>query len=252
MEDIIMTRFTLIAISLIFISISATAAINPDEVMLYWSFDDKDENQATDISGRNHHGTITAGKSVNGRIASGLEFDGAATFIELAHHDDFNLPDGYTIALWAKINNLPHDHIGLPRKQGSYIIHPSKIGDGYNFHTYVYTPGGTKLVHADVIDFGDWHYLAGTYNGEVARSWVDSKVIVEQNVAGKVAATPDVPLLWSNDCCGGRMLDGVLDEIVIVERALNESEMKELMEKGFPTAVSPSGKLAATWAEIKR
>ena len=126
------------------------------------------------------------------------------------------------------------------------------FGDGYNFHTYIYTPGGTKLVHADVIDFGDWHYLAGTYDGEVAKSWVDSKVIVEQPVAGEVAAAPNVPLRWSNDCCGGRMLEGILDEIVIVNRALDEAEMKELMEEGFPTAVSPSGKLATTWADLKQ
>jgi hypothetical protein len=250
-----MTRITAISLSVIvlaLLSLNAIAALNPDELILYWSFDDKNDKQATDISGRNHHGTITAGKSVKGKIGSGLEFDGAATFIELAHHDDFNLPDGYTIALWAQIDDLPHDHIGLPRKQGSYIIHPSKSGNGYNFHTYVYTPGGTKLVHADVIAFGDWHYLAGTYDSQVAKSWVDSQVIIEQKVSGQVASTPNEPLRWSNDCCGGRMLKGILDEIVIVNRALNEAEMKELMEKGFPTAVSPAGKLASTWGQIKK
>jgi hypothetical protein len=48
------------------------------------------------------------------------------------------------------------------------------------------------------------------------------------------------------------MLKGILDEIVIVNRAYNEAEMKELMEKGFPTAFSPSGKLTTTWADIKQ
>ena len=108
-------------------------------------------------------------------------------------------------------------------------------------------------MHQDVIAFGAWRYLAGTYDGQVARSWVDSKVIVEQNVAGTVASTPSAPLLWSNDCCSGRMLDGILDEIVIVNRALDEAEMKELMDFGSKVVLSVDvkDKLATRWAEIK-
>ena len=239
-----------ITIALMACAVGAQGAIKPDEVVLYWTFED-DSDQATDVSGREHHGTITDGEYVEGRSDSGLLFNGTSTFIELAHHDDFDLPDGYTVAVWAMIDDLPQDHIGIPRKEGSYILHPSKVGDGYNFHTYVYTPGSTKLVHGDVVDFGDWHHLAGTYDGAAAKSWLDGKVIVEQPVAGEVASTPDVPLRWSNDCCGGRMLNGILDEIVIINRALDEAEMASLMEDGAIAAVEASGKLAAKWGFLK-
>lgn len=136
-------------------------------------------------------------------------------------------------------------------KWGSEQPNCCSLGDGYNFHTYVYTPGSTKLVHGDVVDFGDWHHLAGTYDGAAAKSWLDGKVIVEQPVAGEVASTPDVPLRWSNDCCGGRMLNGILDEIVIINRALDEAEMVDLMDNGAIAAVEASGKLAAKWGFLK-
>ena len=166
---------------------------------------------------------------------------------------DFNLPDGFTIAMWAMIDDIPLDHIGIPRKEGSYILHPSKAGDGYNFQTYFYTPGATKLVHGDVVDFGDWRFLAATYDGETARSWVDGEVIVEQALAGEIGATPDSPLRWSNDCCGGRMLNGILDEITIIERAVDETEMNTLMRDGSKVVLSVEvkGKLATQWAYIK-
>ncbi len=239
-----------VIIALMTCAFAAQAVIQPDEVVLYWTFEDISD-EAMDVSGREHHGVITDGEYVEGKKGLGLEFNGTSTFIELAHHDDFDLPNSYTLAVWAMINDIPQDHIGIPRKEGSYILHPSRVGDGYNFHTYVYTPGTIKLVHGDVVDFGDWHHLAGTYDGSRARSWLDGQVIVEQPVAGEVASTPDVPLRWANDCCGGRMLNGILDEIVIINRALDEAEMTSLMEDGALAAVSASGKLATQWSFLK-
>ena len=228
----------------------AQAVVQPDEIVVYWTFEDGEDKQATDISGREHHGVVTDGDLVNGKFGTGLEFNGESTFIELAHHDDFDLAGGYTIAVWAMINDLPMDHIGIPRKQGSYIIHPSKAGDGYNFQTYM-NDGLNKLVSNDVVPFGEWHHLAGTYDLEKGRSWVDAAVIVEKASVGKVSSSPGVSLLWSNDCCGGRMLDGILDEIVIIDRALEEDEMASLMDGGLSFAVNAAGKLATRWADVK-
>lgn len=227
------------------------AVVQPDEIVLYWTFEDGQVEQAVDVSGRAHDGVITDGELVDGRFGIGLKFNGSSSFIELAHHDDFNLADGYTIAVWAMIDDLPLDHIGLPRKQGSYIVHPSKAGDGFNFQTYI-NNGGNKLVHEGVVPFGEWHHLASTYDLETGRSWVDAQVVVEKASVGEVAASPGEPLRWSNDCCGGRMLDGILDEIVIINRALNEDEMATLMEMGaVPTTVDAAGKLTTRWADVK-
>lgn len=47
--------------------------------------------------------------------------------------------------------------------------------------------------------------------------------------------------------------DGMINEVAIFNKALTQDEIKDIMEKGLkPTAVSPSGKLAATWGRIKK
>ena len=50
------------------------------------------------------------------------------------------------------------------------------------------------------------------------------------------------------------MYDGVLDEIVILNRALTEDEMQTLMNDGMDAALSvaPSDKLATLWASLKQ
>lgn len=247
-----MYNFVYIPMLIIFMALTvvAQASIQSNEVVLFWNFEEE-SNDAVDISDRGHNGVITDGEYVEGKYGLGLKFNGTSTFIELAHHEDFDLPDGYTISVWAMIDDLPMDHIGIPRKQDSYILHPSKAGDGYNLQSYVYAPGNTKLVHGDVVDFGEWHHLAATYDGATARTWLDGEVIVEQALPGQVASSPDSPLRWSNDCCGGRMLNGILDDIAIIDRALDEAEMKILMENGAIYAVEASGKLSTQWGFLK-
>ena len=46
--------------------------------------------------------------------------------------------------------------------------------------------------------------------------------------------------------------DGIIDEVAIYNRVLTEEEIKQDMNKGILYAVSPAGRLATTWARIKR
>ena len=45
-------------------------------------------------------------------------------------------------------------------------------------------------------------------------------------------------------------VNGIIDEVRIYNRALNESEVKVNMNSDG-TAVNPAGKVAATWGDIK-
>jgi len=48
--------------------------------------------------------------------------------------------------------------------------------------------------------------------------------------------------------------DGIIDEVVLFNKALSEDEIKELMTSGVTSvlAVQPKGKLALRWGDIKR
>ena len=93
MERAICVAFGVFLLSLILCNFSS-AGVAPNEIVLYWSFDSSDDgDQSTDISEHGHHGVVTAGELVEGKYGKGLQFDGVATFIELAHHDDFIIPE---------------------------------------------------------------------------------------------------------------------------------------------------------------
>ena len=52
----------------------------------------------------------------------------------------------------------------------------------------------------------------------------------------------------------GRFFDGLIDDAGIFNVALTVDEINDIMSKGLSgiTAVSPSGKLATTWSELKK
>ena len=236
----------------IFLTMSslALAAISEEDIVAFWLLDDNEE----DGSGNGFDATVTDGKWDKGQIGGGLEFNGASTFMEVLHSDEFNFADSLTLAAWARVDGLPAQHIGLPRKETEYVLHPTDAGgNGFNLRFYIGLGGAwaPPVISDTVVEYGEWHHLAGTYDGSELKVYIDGKLDKAQPQAGEITPTQN-PLRWSNDCCGGRMLQGALDELIIFNRALDEAEIQQLMSgiiEALP--VQPAGKLAALWGDIR-
>ena len=160
---------------------------------------------------------------VVGQFGGGLAFNGTTTFMEVPHHELLNLGANFTITAWSLTNALPAQHIGLPRKEAEYVMHPTEGGDFFNLRFYIGQgrAWAAPVVSDGHVNYGDWAHIAGTYDGETLKSWIDGEVSAEAALPGEAAPTTNV-LRWSNDCCGGRMYDGVLDEIRSEERRVGK------------------------------
>ena len=236
------------------VSSTGLAAVESGDFVGYWLLDEGGGDEAEDGSGNEHHGIVTGGDWDNGKIGGGLEFDGQSTFMEVAHSGDLNFVDSMTIAAWARTDGIPLEHIGIPRKETEYVLHPTNAGgNGFNLRFYVGIGGAwaNPVISNTVIEYGEWHHLVGTYDGEQLKVYIDGKLDKAQPQSGEIPATEN-PLRWSNDCCGGRMLLGALDELAILNRALDEDEVQQLMG-GIVEALSvdPAGKLAGLWGDIR-
>ena len=52
-----------------------------------------------------------------------------------------------------------------------------------------------------------------------------------------------------DECCGARYFKGIIDEVMVYDRALNAADIERLATVGL--AVNSNGKLTTTWAAIK-
>ena len=96
-----------------------------------------------------------------------------------------------------------------------------------------------------------WHHVAGNYDGQTMKIYLDGEVMGEEkrefNFAGDNIAN-----VWIG-CAKNKyaFVNGSIDEAAVWQRALSGTEIKQAMSGNF-LAVSPNDKVATTWANLKK
>jgi hypothetical protein len=245
----------------------------------YWSFD---SGTAKDDSGKGNNGTVRGNPQVvTGKVGLAFDFDGDGDGVEIAHSASLTLPNALTAAAWiyprAILNADGIDHAGVVWK-GNMIGWGSDV---YNFRiatasaaglTWGSCGSGTEgyFATANCLANGlnTWYHVALVENGSEGRAYVNGVVMTDADVAGsgdmhRPAAPydtwPDEPVRigWSQGYNGDVntlvYFDGIIDEVVIYNRALSANDISELMDSGIDrsTAVEPGDKLTTTWSRIR-
>jgi hypothetical protein len=265
MEVMKMTRFTVVALSLILISlmfVGLSSAIDEGSILGMWLFDEEGDI-AKDSSANGNDGQINGAKWVDGKIGKALEFEGA----ESVDVGNLQFDGSVTIVFWAKPSNVAAGRQNILCKayggEGCLTIEPDGRlsfywGDcGGNCDPYVEVArpeAGTfvdnEWIHvAEVRDVSIREYNMYK-NGEVAAT--DNWVECGAHPCGD-AVPSDLPLLIGDGYAGSYI--GVVDEVAIFNVVLSEADINNIMDNGLEstiTAVSTSGKLATTWGGIKQ
>ncbi|MCG9127798.1 LamG domain-containing protein [Candidatus Poribacteria bacterium] len=97
----------------------------------------------------------------------------------------------------------------------------------------------------------EWHHVATTYDGDMIRQYIDGKLDVEfKPPVGKITSV-DTVFRIGNGQTGLAGMVGMVDEVAVYSRALSEDEINSDMNNGVFFDVSPGGKLATIWADMK-
>ena len=244
---------------------SSDANIRPDTIAGLWLFDEGTGKKAKDASENKNDGTIVGKfKWVDGKFGSALEFDGQSAWLEVPSDKSLDLTDGLTIAFWAQPQRIPggDERIMAKGMAGNIEVNYQMYIRGrhamFEFNSGAwwkgYNPNGV------ILEAGEWYHICGTYDGNVALVYVNAVVdnpggIGEDNPFGKgVVLLPNTaPLFIGKDDRKG-FFTGILDEFLILNVALTEPEVKQVMEEGLVKSMSVefSGKAATTWGRIKK
>ncbi len=262
-----MTRLTVVCISFIVISLmfvgQSYAGIDPSTVVGRWLFDEGSGDVATDSSGNGNDGTLIDGPQwVAGKFGKALAFDGADTYVEVAHAESLTLTTEITVAFWFKTTKAMVEfgdrqvvvgkhyleyEIGI-YPAGAIHTYTSNSADGYDegINTSI---SGTLTEDDWTLD--KWYHLAWTLNGTHEIVYVNGKNIGEFDKpnAGTQPGTHNLEIGRRTE--GSLPFEGAVDEVVVLNVALGEGDIQTIM-LGLATAVEPSGKLTTTWGQIKK
>ena len=198
-----------------------------------------------DLAGKNH-GTLTNGPTWR---ADGLRFDGSDDYVSVPDSPSLNFTtEDLTYSLWYKIRSF-----------GAYDGFIAKGGDqpqfvcGGSSNTFSFWKANNSAWFdgAGTITLNTWEHVAVVKTGSVVRLYQQGLEVASGTQAQSFVANSTAMQIGSDTQAGGRLLDGVLNDIRIYNRALSATEVASLYRDPlgmFGRVRVPIGRFAETQA----
>ncbi len=252
MKSIKMTFTLILLMTLITLPMFAVAVT--DGLVAYWAFDENEGEVASDSSGNGHDGTLVGDPQwVDGQMGSALQFDQAGDEISIPFHADLN-QETFTICAWANTETGGTGHRAVVSSRDDFpqrgFIFYATPNNTWQFWT---GGGGWKSVQGPAVQLDEWEHLAGVYTDGSQKFYVNGELAGERDDAAVQINTAQEFLIGAgaNETANHNyFFRGMIDEVCLFDRALDESEITAIMEAN-PTSVEASGKIAVTWGELK-
>ncbi|MCY3723180.1 MAG: LamG domain-containing protein [Candidatus Poribacteria bacterium] len=235
------------------ILISVSAVCSAQELVLHLSFDELNGDVAKDRSEFGNDATFKGKpKLIDGVFGQALEFDGK-TSGQIPDHASLDIVNGITIEFWVIVKGGEAIQSGV-EKGVAWVSGLYNLAALYN--------GGTILQFFDLpepcnddnigpsIQDGEWHFLAGTWDGKDILLYIDGELEAEMPCKGELKPNDD-PLFIGARGGSGRFLTGALDEIKVYNYALTKAELLKDMEEPVLLHVDAQDKLTTVWARLK-
>jgi len=215
-----------------------------------WLFDEGTGKVAKDASLNGHDGEIINAKWVSGKFGKALEFGPDNSYVRVNHHEDFNL-ESYTIAAWVQCELQATWQTIITKTNGQRNYGTFVRPDDGNIHFSLQDPADTRIDSKEKVTDGKWHHVVMTVFKGTLCGYIDGKK--EETKCGEPPFN-DTDVTIGGGGGGTRYwMMGAVDDVAIFNRALDETEIKELMNKGLlgMLQLEAKGKLATCWGDIK-
>ena len=245
------------------VSVTSVPARFPENgVVGYWNFDVGTINGKTvqDVLGKNDGELDGNPKQVAGKVGKGLEFD-SQNFVHIPGTDSlqFNGAEAISVAAWINgKTDKPVEGALAGTCCGTIVAQRDANGwalrfdgrNGGNELEFITQPNwqGDGGFGVAALPKGEWHHLVGVVDGNKKFLYLDGKLAKEGNFNGPMQTNGSSETEIGSAGDGGFI--GIIDEVVIYNRALSVNEVKNLFaSEGLP--VQPRDKLSTRWGEIK-
>ena len=192
---------------------AAPGAPFPQRAQGLWMFDDctADRADLLDSAAEGH----TAFRSLSvacapGALALGVDIDEADDLVYVPEQPHFTFEAGVTVAAWVKPDKLGGVRTIFRKREAgtsTFVL----LSNGRNYQFVVRLAGGRAAAVSAPATAKVFTHVAGTYDGQELRLYLDGALAARSLVAGPLSAGAG-PLLMGNDAFG-RRLDGTLDSV---------------------------------------
>ncbi len=194
----------------------------------WWKLDEMKGNVTADSAG-SHTGTLLGNPTWTQGIADGaLQFDGQGDGVNLGAGPDFDIAGRITVAAWIKVTAFDVAWQAIVTKGDTAWRLSRDQGNNVHFACTGLWPEWARG-SANVND-GQWHHVAGTYDGSELRLYVDGKLDASARAQGAINMNTYPVYIGENAEHSGRGWHGLIDDVRLYNYALSDVEIKALCD----------------------
>ena len=259
-----MKRFllVLVLVSLVVVPAHFGRAAMDESIVLSMSFEDGSGVAVADQSMYGNNGTIAPENVawVAGRDGGAIEITGQmADALVVPGSDSLKIEGQITMMAWINPTAWSGDnHTQLYDKrcnnggETNFCYGMDVGGNGGRLAAFLGSGDGRPVPGVDApVELEKWQHVAATYDGAVAKFYLDGILVGEVPEVFSFQGTNDFDVrIGCSDSRANYTYNGLIDDAVIFNRAISAGEVSDMMT-GDTAAVSSRGKLATTWASIK-
>jgi len=190
-------------------------------------------NRWIDEAGKGNHVAVTgAVLTSKGQHGPCYNFDGTDDYMEVQNDSSLN-PSNITVCIWVKSDTATWNDNGfLVSKRDAYILYPNSGNTTLTFNIYV--SGVLKGVNSAASNIiTNWNFFVGTYDGTTLKFYTNG-VLNNSSTPGGAMDTTDTGILNIGKDDGlSRFFDGLIDSVLIFNKALDAEEIANPYEQGI-------------------
>ncbi len=214
----------------LYVDATSTGCIEPYSGLVSWWPGD---GNVIDIKDGNDGFLMGDTTFAPGLIDQAFSFDGDGDYVWAPSNGIYELQE-LTIETWVWIDELKYEMQRFVALEGAKaVLRHDGVTDSWwaglgQLHFYMNFGGAPWHGEDDlrdirvnnVLEEGVWYHIAGTYDGNEMRLYLDGEFLASHQVIGTVYNSWGVYLSWPNE-----PHDGLLDEVCIYNRALSLEEI---------------------------
>jgi hypothetical protein len=215
----------------------------PTDYVLYLKFDSETGGVTPDETGTNN-GILVGDAAIIDDAGKGslLALDGVEDYVEVEDNSILDIQHQITLSVWLKLNQLP---VSITK----IIVKPTETGlDPWELYaldvkrntgeirfvlsdgTSYYENGWHSVV--STLPLNQWNHIVGTYDGTAMKLYANNSLVNSKSVSLKIGENNQD--LYIGKWLSGSSIDGLIDDAMIFNRALNSSEIQEIYEGQKP------------------
>jgi hypothetical protein len=196
------------------------------------------EGNPNDIIGGDNGTVVGTIGYASGKVGQAFSLNGASGYVAIPDSPSMDsFTNSITVECWIKGNLLGANPIWtwiVTKGNASWRLMATEGDDTVTFWASgVNTPGNDGVYGTRNVNDGQWHHIAGVYDGANIFLYVDGTLDTSRPATGSIFVTgSSVEIGYNSDAPGGNIFNGLIDEVSLYHRALSASEIQAIYLAG--------------------